>query len=609
MSFKRTKVSTLAAGVALGVAAMTAQGATQPVLATGGASAGASFSGGGTISGGANYLATVPSSEKLDLVATIKPATADVGKTGTLVAILTVEGVGTFTKLSGGIWVPFDANKLQGYATKTLTASESVNIVEDLIGDDANLAGAKLTAYVGYWLGDDITTITYTNDPVVASIAKKPTTGCPTNTAATGTTFSGKPVCELKGRIETDTHLTANNAYQLSSAVFIGTNTDTDNDKKISLTIDAGTTVFSPVGFNALVIDKSAKIHANGSPENPIIMTSSEDVAGYTEASTARGKWGGLVINGSAQLNSSSGYAQGEGNTGQYGGGTSFDNADSSGNVNYTQIKYAGYLFTPEDELNSLALQGVGSGTNLDYIQIHNGADDGIEFYGGNVDAKHLYLTGIDDDSLDWTTGYTGKLQHVLIKLTNTGDNCIEADNLGANPTATPRSIPTISNLTCVLSPNMSSKGHAMELKAGTGMNMYNSVIGGTMPTASSEGCVRMATAATWSQSGATIATLNGTLAMQNSLITTACLNDMSEKGTAEEILWTGKDWYGAQTGSSNAAFTLGGTLGTVNGTEVNAIAPDMSKLTDAFWDQVDYIGAVKDTTSDWTKGWTFNDF
>ena len=97
--------------------------------------------------------------------------------------------------------------------------------------------------------------------------------------------------------------------------------------------------------------------------------------------------------------------------------------------THYTQL-HAGYLFTPEDELNSLALQGVGSKTNLDYIQIHNGADDGIEFYGGNVDGKHLYLTGIDDDSLDWTTGYTGRLQHVLIKLTNTGDNCIEADNL-----------------------------------------------------------------------------------------------------------------------------------------------------------------------------------
>ena len=89
-------------------------------------------------------------------------------------------------------------------------------------------------------------------------------------------------------------------------------------------------------------------------------------------------------------------------------------------------------------------------------------------------------------------TGYTGKLQHVLIKLTNTGDNCIEADNLGANPIATPSSMPTISNLTCVLSPNMSSKGHALELKAGTGMNMYNSVIGGTMPASASEGCVRM---------------------------------------------------------------------------------------------------------------------
>ena len=63
------------------------------------------------------------------------------------------------------------------------------------------------------------------------------------------------------------------------------------------------------MGFNALIIDKSAKIHANGSPENPIIMTSAEDVAGYAGASTQRGKWGGVVINGAAQLNSSSGYA------------------------------------------------------------------------------------------------------------------------------------------------------------------------------------------------------------------------------------------------------------------------------------------------------------
>ena len=61
--------------------------------------------------------------------------------------------------------------------------------------------------------------------------------------------------------------------------------------------------------------------------------------------------------------------------------------------------------------------------------------------------------------------------------------------------------------------------------------------------------------------------------------------------------------------GGSHATFKLTGTLGTINGDEVNAISSDMSKLTDVFWDQVDYIGAVKDTTSDWTKGWTFNDF
>ena len=116
----------------------------------------------------------------------------------------------------------------------------------------------------------------------------------------------------------------------------------------------------------------------------------------------------------------------------------------------------------------------------------------------------------------------------MVVKQTTSGDNCIEADNLGSNPTATPRSIPTVANFTCVGSPDQRGNGHAWELKAGTGMNMFNSVIGGTFPPAN-EGCIRIFDQETFDQStnDGNISGLNGTLTMENSLISAACAADL----------------------------------------------------------------------------------
>lgn len=72
------------------------------------------------------------------------------------------------------------------------------------------------------------------------------------------------------------------------------------------------------------------------------------------------------------------------------------------------QVKYAGNLINDEDELNGIAFQGVGSGTTCDHIQVHNNADDGVEFFGGTVNVKHVVLTGNGDDSMDWTDGLGG---------------------------------------------------------------------------------------------------------------------------------------------------------------------------------------------------------
>lgn len=599
------KTSALATGVAIALASMGAHAATQPSLATAGAATTAKFSGGATVNDGASYLSEVPAEVAADLVATITPAAADVGKKGGIVVIAEVGNLGFFTKLSGGIWVPWDGASILPTVTKTLTASESVSVLDDLVGNDTSLAGLTIKAYVGYYTGDNAaSTITYTAAPMEMKIAAKAAATCPTNTTAlSGLTFAGKSVCQIPSGdpILTDTHLTNNFSYYIDGTVFVGEDADTPVADKVKFTIDAGTTVFVAESASALAINRGGMLYANGSATQPIIMTSELDVDGL-DALNTRGKWGGVVISGSATLNTQSGTDASEGVVSTYGGGTSPRNDDNSGALTYVQIKYAGYAFSPTNELNSLALQGVGSATVVDFVQTHNGADDGIEFYGGTVDAKHLLITGTDDDGLDWTHGYVGRIQHVLIDSTNSGDNCIEADNLGSNPIATPRSIPTVSNLTCVLSTGMSSKGHAFELKAGTGMLLSNAVIGGEYP-APNEGCIRIANEDTFRQSGETIATLNGTLVMRDSRITSACAADL----VAADGLWSTTDWYGAQTNSTSGVVDLGGPNGWANGSALNAIPANVPS--DSFFDKVNYIGAIKDDSSDWTKGWSFTGY
>jgi hypothetical protein len=590
MNFKPSKLSLIASGVALGLATMTAQAADQPILPTAGAQPTAVFSGGATINGGASFLTEVPASEPADLLATIKPAAADVGQMGGLVAILEVPGIGFFNLLSGGIWVSVDISNpanIRPYATKMLAATEKVTVLDDLIGTDTNLTGLTLRGYVGYYTGGNISTLSFSASPAAMAIAAPAPAGCPTGTAATQASFQGKPTCVLSGRITQDVHLTSNNSYLLDGQVIIGENTVAG--AKTKLTIDAGTTVFNTGGVNLLVVDRNGQLYANGSAAKPVIFTYEGDAAATVDT---RGQWGGLVINGSATINEAGGVASGEGGSGEYGG---TNDTDSSGSLTYVQVKYAGIIFTESDELNGIAFQGVGSGTNVDYVQVHNNSDDGVEFFGGTVNAKHLFLTGNEDDSIDWTQGWSGKVQYAAVRMGSSSDHCIEADNNGDNNDATPRSNPTISNLTCA--GGFNDDGQGIRLREGTSATITNSVVSNFTSY-----CVDIDQDATFNNTGGSIAGLNGNLSMRYSRVSTGCGFSAS---TGD--IFSVAEWFAALMGNGQGT-DLGGPLGITNGNALNAIAVDPA-LTDPFFDKVDYIGAIKDSTSDWTAGWTFKSF
>src|SRR5690606_20497252 len=153
---------------------------------------------------------------------------------------------------------------------------------------------------------------------------------------------------------------------------------------------------------------------------------------------------------------------------------------DNSGSIKYLRVEYSGYSYNADKEFNGLSMFGVGKGTTIDYVQIHEGSDDGFEWFGGTVDAKHLVVTNfaaeVGDDLFDWTEGWNGTGENWYGKRTNGGNRGIEADNNSNNEAATPISNPTIKNLT-LIGNNGGSENQALKLRVGTKGSFDNVVL------------------------------------------------------------------------------------------------------------------------------------
>jgi hypothetical protein len=273
--------------------------------------------------------------------------------------------------------------------------------------------------------------------------------------------------------------------YIINKGVFVGEDVGgkaaKDTAKKsATLTITKGTNLYGGDTLAFLLINRGSKIVAEGTREYPIVFSASA-------AELRPGRWGGVIINGRAPSNraDANGDVTGEAGTGKYSGP---DAADNSGSLKYVRIEFSGSKIDDRNELNGLALQGVGSGTNIDYIHVHGNDDDGVEFFGGTVNAKHLAITGAADDGIDWTDGWNGKVQFALVQQwsytnpgTGAGDaaNGIEADNNDQNAKATPVSEPTLSNFTLIGDPGITAPagGNGLLLRRGTKGQLSNFVV------------------------------------------------------------------------------------------------------------------------------------
>ncbi len=250
-----------------------------------------------------------------------------------------------------------------------------------------------------------------------------------------------------------------------------------------TLTIEPGTVIRgSKANKGALIIEKGAKIMAEGTMDSPIVFTSNQDAG-----SRSYGDWGGVIVLGKATVNKVDPIIEG-GPTSTYGG---TDDADNSGILKYVRIEFPGIAFQPDKEINGLTLGAVGNGTTIDNIQVSYCGDDSYEFFGGTVNAKHIIaLRGWDDD-FDTDYGYRGMVQYAVslrdpaIADPGSGSNGFESDNDATGSTDAP--------LTNALFSNVSSFGpkattetvinsnykRAMHLRRNTSIQVYNTISAG----------------------------------------------------------------------------------------------------------------------------------
>ncbi len=278
--------------------------------------------------------------------------------------------------------------------------------------------------------------------------------------------------------IATSTTWSSDNTYNLQDQIYVLPGA--------TLTIEAGTVVASTTNVGgSLAVARGAQIFVNGTADNPVIMTSTSDVATWSGGDPKTGvwreaanEWGNLTIMGSGFIseNAVPGNAPtcNAGNRGAmegliaggpgdpnvlYGGG---DDDDDSGSIHYLSKRYGGRVIGLNNELNGLSLGGIGRGTDISHVEIMNNVDDGVEIWGGAVNLKYISIWNVGDDSFDVDQGWRGKAQFVLIvqghsldasQGSGVGDNAFETD--GAEDASwQPVTTTTIYNATVIGQPS-----------------------------------------------------------------------------------------------------------------------------------------------------------
>lgn len=393
-----------------------------------------------------------------------------------------------------------------------------------------------------------------------------------------------------------------------------------------TMTVKPGATLAFKSGEAILRIARGAKIQAVGTADKPVTFTSAfaydrHDLEGKGPEFS---DWAGIIINGNGLTNHCTNAQREAGTCSQlfegvttYFGGN--DNADGSGNIKFAKIWYAGsgpkIGGEPGEDLNSLTLNAVGTGSSFDYIHIHQGYDDGIEFFGGAANIKHIVVTDTQDDAIDIDAGWQGNAQFIYVEhgtvttrtgaTAHMGNNGFETDgeqNGGADYSEAPASFPTIANVTVVTTDGLSVRDNhpsqAIKFDDAIKSNYYNALFVKRENTTNETTCIEFKEPDGLKNSAE--------IKFNNSVM--ACAGEFKDENQMPAGMSV-QNWY--DNSGSNIRIAADSDVLADNGFATNtsstAITIDANNLADldtSFFDSVNYVGAVsdQDTSSVWYK-------
>ncbi len=426
-----------------------------------------------------------------------------------------------------------------------------------------------------------------------------PAADCPTGLANVGTITAAVGgelrVCQLPPLITGNLvlPLRAGTIYSISGRVDVGQDRGGNVTTPIAgaqqgiLTVEPGVRVYGSAGLDYIVVNRGSQIFAQGTATQPIVFTSRQSVLGTTGVDSI-GQWGGIVLLGRANISNCPGataYGSAnceaivEGTNAFYGGN---GNSDNSGVLRYVRVQHSGFQVLPDQELNGITLAGLGTGTTIEYVQVHNSSDDGFEWFGGKVNAKYLVATGNDDDSFDTDQGFSGAIQYgIVVQRANGGDKMIEA-SYAANATGNPRSRPQFSNITFV----GRGANSGLVFNSGTNVDLYNSIVRHNGGTAA---CLDIDLLGTAPATGNTTGTFRS--------VFLSCNVPFDADADDESLIFTNASNVPAGVSSLTGTFINGGTEAAVAVTSPTGLS--------SFFVLPTYIGGVRDAADTWWQGWT----
>jgi hypothetical protein len=453
-----------------------------------------------------------------------------------------------------------------------------------------------------------------------------PAADCPTGFSNVGLIASNTlRVCQLPQQINgaLTVPLRAGTIYSISGRTSVGTDQGVDPAAPIPgsvdgiLTIEAGVRLFASGGSDYLLVNRGSQLFAEGTATDPIIFTSRQNIEGTTTLDS-QGQWGGIVLAGRApQANcqltapvTCTGTV--EGTSAFYGGN---EIGDNSGRLRYVQIKFSGFEISPGNELQGLTMAGVGNGTTIEYIHVHNSSDDGIEIFGGNVNLRYIVITGADDDGFDTDTGWRGAAQFgIVTQRPPTATSRSAGFEFSAAPASVPLagryvSRPFIANWTLV-GRNSPTNAHTVaHFDSGSDTTVINSVF--TSVAGSAAGCLDIADADTVTS----MTTTPPTGAPFRSVFMSCGLPYRPTAGNAanparsRDVFLLGAN--NTEAGTSTLTAPASGTTLTnqvltfINGANENAVPVVNAPSVNSYFVATTYIGAVRDASDTWWRGWT----